>query len=126
MLPVLPLKSVLLVNAISSAATGVLLVFLANPIADLFGVPQTNPFNQAGIFLLVFAGLVFITSLQQPINVNALRFIILLDALWVIASLVLLLFLGSSISTIGIVAILAVAAWVAMMALLQRIGLRSL
>ncbi len=124
--PLPPLKSVLLVNAISSAATGAFLVLLANPIADLFGVSETKPFNQAGLFLILFAGLVFITSLRKPVPVNALRFIILLDTLWVIASLVLILFLGSSISTIGIIAIIAVAAWVAVMALLQRTGLRAL
>jgi hypothetical protein len=122
----LPLKTTLTVNALSSGATGILLIAFAHTIATLFGVSDPLPFIGTGIFLVVFAGYVLITALQTPLNNKSVRRIIALDILWVLGSLVLLVAASGELSMIGILGITAVAAWVASMALLQRKGLTSL
>lgn len=119
----LPLRTTLLVNAISSGATGLLLCVFASPVAGIFGVTKAAPFLAVGLFLLVFALYVFITAKKQPLNPGAVRFITLLDTLWVLGSLVAAFLLTSVVSTIGIVVIVAVAGWVALMAWLQFRGL---
>ena len=53
------LKNVLLVNALSSGATGLGLIAFAAPIAILFGISEPTPVMEVGIFLVVFAILVF-------------------------------------------------------------------
>ncbi|QNF35473.1 hypothetical protein HUW51_23205 [Adhaeribacter swui] len=60
------LKSVLLINALSSGATALLLLLFPGYIAELFGAPKTLPFVAVGIFLLLFAGFVLVQS-RKPI-----------------------------------------------------------
>jgi len=119
------LKTTLLINGVSSAVTGLLLVLLAGPIATLFGVAATDPFIGVGLFLLVFGVFVLITSLRLPINPRAVRLISTLDMLWVVASIVAVVGLAATISLFGLIAIAAVAVWVAAMAYLQTKGLSA-
>lgn len=121
----IPLKTILTINAVSSGATGLGLIILASPVARLFGVSDTAPFIGVGIFLILFASFVFMVGVSKSINPKAVRLIITLDTLWVIASLVLVAIAFSSISLTGILTILAVALWVAAMAFLQNKGMSS-
>ena len=121
----IPLKTTLTINAASSGATGLGLIILASPIAELFGVTETAPFIGVGIFLILFASFVLFVGVSKSINPNAVRLIITLDTLWVVASVALVAIASSSISLIGILTILAVAMWVAAMAFLQNKGMSS-
>ena len=122
----LPLKTTLTVNALSSGATGILLIALAKTVATLFGVSATIPFIGTGIFLVAFAAYVLNTALQSPVNQKSVRMIIALDTIWVLASAVLIGVAFSTLSRLGILAITAVAVWVAGMAFLQSKGLTHL
>ncbi len=121
----IPLKTTLTINAASSGATGLGLIILARPIAELFGVSETTPFIGVGIFLILFASFVLFVGVSKSINPIAVRLIITLDTLWVVASVALVAIASSSISLIGILTILAVALWVAAMAFLQNKGMSS-
>jgi hypothetical protein len=119
------LKNVLLVNGVSSGVTGLQLIIFGNMAAGLFGVSQPQAFWGVGIFLVAFAILVIAEGLQQQARENRVRFIIVLDSLWVIASLVILVLQLFNLSAIGYVAITAVAAWVGLMAYLQMRELKK-
>src|SRR6218665_3013554 len=83
------LKNVLLINALSSGATGLLLIEFPSFTSQLFGVTQTMPFMATGIFLVAFALLVYYASRQKPTNKALVRWIIALDIMWVADSLIL-------------------------------------
>lgn len=120
------LKNVMLINAISSGATGLGLAVFPKAIAGLFETTATMPFIEVGIFLIVFAALVFSVSRGNPVNARAVRLIIVLDTLWVIGSAAIVLFQPFPISVIGYAAIGAVAVWVAAMAYFQSAGLKQM
>ncbi len=120
------LKNVMLINAISSGATGLGLAVFPKAVAGLFETTATMPFVEVGIFLIAFAALVFSVSRGNPVNARAVRLVIVLDTLWVIGSAVIVLFQPFPIAVIGYVFIGAVAVWVAAMAYLQAAGLRQI
>ncbi len=107
------LKNVLLINAVSSGATGIGLVVLAETGAELFGTTATGAVMGVGIFLVVFAAGVLNEAVQRTTRINPVYIIIALDILWVAGS-------------IGYIAITAVAMWVAAMAYLQIRGVKQI
>ncbi|SHL92415.1 hypothetical protein SAMN05444266_105487 [Chitinophaga jiangningensis] len=119
------LKNVLLINGISSGITGCLLVAMPAFFANLFAVSNTTPFSEVGIFLVLFALFVLIAAFRNPVQKSWARLITGLDITWVIASVVLVAIVFSSISVIGSVLIVGVAAWVGLMAFLQGKTLRN-
>jgi hypothetical protein len=119
------LKNVLLINAVSSGATGAGLLLASKVVADIFGTNQIQPFVGVGIFLVAFAAVVYLVSRQNPMNANAVRLIIAGDTLWVVTSLVIVLFQVFDISMVGYFLIGAVALWVAAMAYFQFNGLNQ-
>ena len=113
------------INALSSGATGLLLLLFPGAISRLFGAAANWPFTAAGIFLVLFALFVF-TEAKQPLpRRNRVRWIIALDVLWVVESAALLLPGFLSLSVVGSLLIAGVALWVALMAFLQIRGLRQ-
>ncbi len=116
------LKKVLMVNAISSGATGILMVILPGFISNLFGTTVNWPYIAVGAFLIVFATFVGITA-RKP-QTSMVRLIIAGDVSWVIGSALIITEGLFGLTTIGYVATGAVAAWVAMMAILQYKFLR--
>ena len=120
------LKNVLLVNGLSSGATGVLLVVMGQFAAGLFGVSQPYAFWGTGIFLIAFAILVCMEGFQSTPRPSRVRLISTLDILWVIGSVVIVLFQMFNLTLLGYILIAGVAAWVALMAFLQISGLRKL
>ncbi|WP_169715157.1 hypothetical protein [Sphingobacterium cellulitidis] len=114
------LKNVLLINAISSGITGLLLVLIPDTFASLFKTDKLTPFTAVGIFLILFSLVVLINALQKPIKKSLTQLIIGLDLTWVLASIITTMFLFSSISHIGSIIILAIASWVGLMAYLQK------
>jgi hypothetical protein len=119
------LKNVLQINALSSGVTGAALVIFGDTIAKVFGVSETQAFWGVGISLVAFAVLVFKESKHEHVRQNYVKFIIALDLLWIVASLIIVVLQLFGISMIGHVAITAVASWVGLMAYLQMTELRK-
>ena len=120
------LKNVLLINAVSSGATGLGLIAFAAPVAVLFGANNPVPVTGVGIFLLAFAILVFTESRRATHNLNMVKLIIALDISWVIGSIVIVLLQLFNLTPLGYLAIGTVALWVAGMAYLQVNGMKRL
>lgn len=119
------LKNVMLINAVSSGATGLLLIIFSGYTAQLFSVTRQMPFVAVGIFLLLFAVLVFANSRRNPLSKGWIKLIVAIDILWVIESLIIVFPKMFGFSTIGYVLIVAVAIWVTLMAVLQAKGLQQ-
>lgn len=119
------LKNVLLVNALSSGATGVLLVLFPGLVAGLCGATLTWPFVAAGLFLIIFAVLVFVQSRKPVMQKGWIKLIIALDIIWVVESLIIVVPQLFGLSFLGYFLIGAVAGWVALMAYLQSRGLKQ-
>lgn len=118
------LKNVLLINGVSSGATGAALVVLGNFVASIFGVSQPQTFWAVGIFLVVFAILVITEGLKTAANPKRVQLIIALDISWVVVSFLVVILQLFNISVMGNVMIAAVALWVMAMAWLQIQGLK--
>jgi hypothetical protein len=121
----LSLKNVLLINAVSSGATGIGLVVLAETVANLFGTTAVGTVMGVGIFLVVFAAGVLNEAVQRTARLTHVYIIIALDILWVIGSIAIVLPQLFNLSAIGYIAITAVALWVAAMAYLQIKGVNQ-
>jgi hypothetical protein len=116
----------MLINAVSSGATGVGLLVASKAVASVFGINQTVPFAGVGVFLIVFATMVYFVSRQNPMNLNFVRLIIAGDLLWVAVSTVIVLFQSFNLSVVGYLLVGAVGIWVAVMAYLQSRGVNKL
>ncbi|GGH04107.1 hypothetical protein GCM10007415_45430 [Parapedobacter pyrenivorans] len=114
------LKNILLLNAISSGITGLLLAAVPRVFADIFQLVSLAPFTGVGIFLVLYALLVAVTALAVPIRTVWVRVVIALDMIWVVASVVCAAAVFTMISLWGTLFILGVAAWVGAMAYLQN------
>ena len=119
------LKNVLTINALTSGATGLLLAIFPSYLAGIFGISQSIPFIATGIFLFVFAAIVFSQSRRNPMSKGWITFIIALDILWVLESVMIIAVQMFSLSITGYLLIGAVAFWVALMAFLQIRGLKE-
>ncbi|MEJ7644227.1 MAG: hypothetical protein WKF87_06510 [Chryseolinea sp.] len=118
------LKNVLVINALSSGATGLGLIVMPDFLATLFATTQAAPFIAVGIFLVVFAAFVLFSSLKNPIGEGSVRLIIMLDAIWVMVSVSIVILQLFDLSGLGYILIVGVAAWVGLMAFLQYNGLK--
>jgi hypothetical protein len=119
------LKNVLLLNGISSAATGIILLVFAPEIARLFGVSENEVFFATGIFLFLFGCMVVYESRKSTTHSQHVLIIIALDILWVLSSMAIVLLGLFALSNLGYAIILAVAVWVGIMAYLQSKGLKQ-
>lgn len=119
------LKNVMLINALSSGATGLLLIIFSGYTAQLFGVTEQMPFVAVGILLLLFAVFVFAHSLRNPLSKRWIKVIVAIDILWVIESLIIVFPKMFAFSAMGYILIAAVALWVTLMAVLQAKGLKQ-
>lgn len=113
------LKNVLLINGISSGATGLLLVSFSVFISGIFGITNPSVSIGVGVFLLLFSAFVVLVGVQTPIKSTLVKVIAFLDILWVLASLIILVLQPLEITLIGSVLIFAVALWVTLMSMLQ-------
>jgi hypothetical protein len=113
------LKNVLLINAISSGITGILLVLIPDIFANIFKTDKIAPFVEVGIFLILLSSFVLLTAFKKPIKRSWIILIIGFDIAWVVISIITIFLLTSYISAAGSAIIFAVAAWVGLMAYLQ-------
>jgi hypothetical protein len=117
------LRRALLLDAAASGAMGALLLVAAGPLESRLGLPASLLY-WVGALLIPFAGLlIWIASLAPPPH-GVVRAIVGGNALWVVAS-VLLLASGSVAPTrLGVLFVLAQAAAVALFAYLEHDGQR--
>lgn len=118
------LKNVLLIDSLSSGATGLLLIVIPGTVASLFSSANKVPFIGVGFFLMLFASVIFFESRKKSVNRGRVSFFAWLNAIWVGASLIVVLFRAFDLSGLGYFLIGTVALWVASMAILQYIALK--
>ncbi|WP_298899724.1 SRPBCC family protein [uncultured Psychroserpens sp.] len=115
------LQKSLIANAVFSSTCGIISILFKNDLERLFGIASNNSFLILGILLLIFTlTLVIEVKKQRALSV---LWIIIQDLLWVIGSVILLLFDPFDITTEGHVIITIVAFVVLQLAFVQARGL---
>lgn len=117
------LRNALLVDAIATGATGLLMAATASLLAPLLGLHE-NLIFYAGLLLIPFAGFVYLTANGQPISRKAAMAIVILNALWVIDSIALLASGWIEPTALGYVFVAGQALIGGLFAELQYVGLR--
>ncbi|HEX7926242.1 MAG TPA: hypothetical protein VF678_01545 [bacterium] len=119
------LRYALTADALSSAATGVMLAVGAEVLAPYLGLPVTL-LRPAGIVLLPFAALVGYLATRPAVGRPLLWTVIVINALWAVDSLLLLVSGWVEPSLLGIAFVVVQALAVAALAEVQYVGLRRL
>ncbi|MBT32512.1 MAG: hypothetical protein CMO01_22845 [Thalassobius sp.] len=113
------LRITLKLNAFFSAISGLILAVFAEFIGNLIGLDQNINLMYIGFALILFATFVFLVALSKTLNKSLVRFIILQDVLWVLASIVLLIVSPFNITFTGKILIIGIALVVADFAYFQ-------
>ena len=121
------LRLSLMIDAVASGATGLLMATLPGPLGALFALPP-GLIQGIGLFFLPYAaGVAYVGTRQAPSRL-AVRAIILLNLIWVVDSLLFMAFsrpvLGLAPSAFGLAFVLGQAALVLGFAALQGVALR--
>ena len=119
------LRRVLMLDAVATAATGLMLTFGASLTKDLLGLPQSL-MQYAGVSLLPFAALVGYLATRATISRPAVWAVIAYNALWSIDSIVLLMTGAVAPTALGTAFVIAQALVVALFAELEYVGLRRM
>lgn len=85
---IIPIRPLLLLDAITCAAAGGLLVALSMPLAALLGLPAMLLF-EAGLFLIAFAGLAVFAAARIVRSAAAARIVAYGNVVWAALSLLL-------------------------------------
>jgi hypothetical protein len=118
------LRRVLLVDAIISGTTGLVLMLFAESLQGLLGV-RFSLLRYSGISLLPFAALLIFLSSRKNLSRPIIWVIIACNALWAIDSILLLLTNWVEPTTLGYTFIIAQALIVATLAEAQYVGLKK-
>lgn len=122
--PSLFLRRVLLIDALVSGATGILLFAAAPLLESLLQLPEML-LRPAGLFLIPYGALVaYIATRVNPPRWAAWA-VVLVNALWAIDSFLLLVSGWVNPNTLGVAFVIAQAVVVAAFAIMQAIGLRQ-
>ncbi len=116
------LRKALLLDAAASGATGLLLIGGAGFLDGLLGLPVAL-MREAGLILVPFVAFVAWVGTRQETSRGAVWAIIAVNALWVIASLGLLVSGWVAPTVLGYAFVIAQAAVVALFGELQHAGL---
>ena len=117
------LRYALLADAIASGATALLTIAGADALTALLGLPVVL-MREAGLLLVPYVALVAFVGTRAAIARPAVRVIIGINVLWVLASAGLLVGGFVAPTALGYAFVIAQAAAVAVFAELQVIGLR--
>ncbi len=117
------LQKALKINSLFSSVSGILLVLLNQQIAKLFRTSNNTVFWIVGIILIFFA-LTIWYEIRKQRNL-AVSWIIIQDYIWVLGSLILIIFNPFNISMIGNLIIGIVALVVLFMGINQMIALKT-
>ena len=118
------LRRILLLDALASGATGLLMALAAAPLQDWLGVPAML-LSAAGWCLILFAGLLVVLARSQSLPSGAVVAVIVLNGLWVVGSVVVLLAGLIQPSALGYAFVLGQAIAVALLAEMETVGLRG-
>ena len=118
------LKKVLFSNAIFSSACALVLVAAPGKLAPLFGSIPNWIFIALGIGLLIFAIDVWWIAGKLPRSLARAKFIFYADVGWVLATPLVLITAGGALSFWGIVLLADIAIVVALLAMLEWIGIK--
>ena len=114
-------------NAMFSLVSAGVLVFGATPVAARMGFQWSGILIVVGLMLIPFAVHVFIAAQRDRLNQSEIVYFCAMDALWILASIALLLTRVIPLNSFGVWAIAIIALFVAYFLLLQLFGLvRSL
>ncbi len=117
------LRSALRLDAVASAAVGLLTCLLARPLDEVIGAPPAWVLG-IGLFMLAYGVIIGLLSARPRLARGAVWFIVIGNTLWALES-VLLTFSGwITPGTLGVALLLTQAAVVALFAELQFIGMR--
>jgi hypothetical protein len=119
------LRLALRLDAVASAALGVLAVAAAPVLDDLLGIPAALLWP-VGVFLLGYAGLVWAVAARVPISRRLAWAVVGVNLLWIVESVAAVALGWLSPTGWGTAVVLAQAAAVAVLADLQYTGLRRL
>lgn len=117
-----PLQKSLQLNALFSSTSGIIMVFLNQQIATLFGINNNTPFWVIGLLLIYFALTIWFEIKKQ--RTSAVVWIIIQDFMWVIGSILLIIFKPFGITETGNIIIGIIALLVLSMGINQILGLR--
>lgn len=118
------LRWVLLVDATTCAATGLLAVIGANSLEQIFGLP-VGLMRYSGLSLLPFAAFLAFLATRQLSSQYAVWAAILLNVLWTIDSFLILVLGWVTPTQLGSAFVIAQALGVAMLAGLEYVGMRK-
>ena len=117
------LRRVLLADAVSTAAAGVLMIAAADAVEPMLRLPVALV-SYSGVSFLPFAAVVGLAATRAALPRGAVWGIIAYNALWAVASVALLLSGAVRPAPAGYAFVIAQAAFVAVMAELEYVGLR--
>jgi hypothetical protein len=118
------LRRVLVLDAISCAGLGLLLVTFAGGLSSVSGLP-VELLQQASVVLLPFALLLALLSTRARLPRAAVWAVIVANAIWAIDSIVLLFTGWVQPTLLGYLFVAGQAAFVAVVVQLEYIGLRN-
>jgi hypothetical protein len=118
------LRRTLQANAAFSALSGIVSITGAQPLSQLLGVNVSSLLIGMGIALLGYAAILLVNARRENIKLQEAWLAVILDATWVIGS-VILIFAGT-LSTTGNWLVAAAADIVLLFAVLQFFGIRRL
>ena len=116
------IRFALVADAVATVATGALLAAGGSFLAGLTGLSATATLP-LGLFLIAFAAFVAWVGMQQQTPRGAARLIIIVNAAWVVGSLIVLLAGTWALTLLGVAFVIAQAIAVAALAALQWVGL---
>ena len=117
------LRQGLLADALITGATGLGMFFGAGVLASLLALPEAL-LRSAGLALVPFVAYVAYVATREHLHRPAVWAVILLNACWVAASIVLLLSGWVAPNALGVVFVLVQALAVAVFADIQYLGVR--
>lgn len=118
------LRWVLLADAATCIATGLLMTLGANPLEQFLGLPP-ELLRYAGLSLLPFAAFIIYLATRENLSASAIWAVIILNALWTADSILLLLGGWVATTTFGYIFVVFQALGVAIFAALEYFGLRQ-
>lgn len=113
-------------NAAFSFITGLSLLLFADPLSQLMGATWPLVFQVIGAGLLPFALAVALTAQRKPLRPMHVAVISIMDAIWVLGTLVLAVGWPTALNATGWLVAAAVAVVVDIFCLAQLVGLRRL
>ncbi len=113
-------------NAISSGIFGLAFIFFADDISDWLKGGLTVDTLAVGVILLLFAGDIFHQVTREQLSTKRALVTSLGDALWVVATILILVTQPDALSPGGEIAAILVALMVGVFGFLQILGIRRI